>query len=160
MFFLNPTLSDFSSTGREEDRRTNQTGWQGSLSPNHFSNHFNATVWWSRHLDKSVFNFTRRPSFPQKVVSPLTSVATSQNWAFVLIISLVVTKSDSDHREMFHLRKVTFSTALSEWEMVTCDNSGRLMRGLGCKWNNFGRFMERGRNWPNYDKSMWEVTPI
>ena len=93
----------------------------------------------------------------------LTSVATSQNRAsrdLILIISLVVTKSDSDHREMFHLQKVTFSTALSEREMVTRDNSGRLMRGLGCKWNNFGRFMERGRNWPNYDKSMWEVTPI
>ena len=66
----------------------------------------------------------------------LTSVATSQNRAsrdLILIVSLVVTKSDSDHREMFHLQKVTFSTALSEWEMVTRDNSGRLMRGLGCK---------------------------
>ena len=45
-------------------------------------------------------------------------------------------------------------------EMVTCDNSGRLMRGLGYKWSYFSRFMERGRNWPNYEERMWEIAPI
>ena len=69
---------------RGTDGQTRQVD-KGSLSPDHFSNHFNATVWWSRHLDKSVFNFTSRPSFQRKVVSPLTSVATSQNWLFLQI---------------------------------------------------------------------------
>ena len=71
---------------RGTDGQTRQVD-KGSLSPDHFSNHFNATVWWSRHLDKSVFNFTRPgPLFNGKWFHPfLTSVATSQNWLFLQI---------------------------------------------------------------------------